>query len=104
MAKKNLKIVSVASEVAPYTRSGGLADIARSLPKALKRQGYEVIVITPLYINAIDKEKYELKKIAEDITIIIDNKHKEKVSFYKGYLMDNLPIYFVENKKYFPPI
>ena len=101
MAKKILKIASVVSEVAPYSKSGGLADIARSLPKALKRQGHEVVVITPLYFNVIDKEKYNLEKIDENVTIIIDNEHKEKVNFYKGYLMEDLPVYFIENKKYF---
>jgi starch synthase len=45
---KVLKIVSIASEVHPYPKTGGLGDVARSLPKSLHR-GYEVIIITPFY-------------------------------------------------------
>lgn len=97
----HLKIASVSAEVDPYSKSGGLADVARSLPKALKRQGHEIIVVTPFYGAVIDAEKYNLKKIQENVTIIIDNKNKQKVNFWQGYLMEDLPIYFIENEKYF---
>lgn len=96
-----LKIVSVASEVDPYSKSGGLADVARSLPKALKRQGHEVIVVTPLYAQKIDAEKYQLEKIKENVEITFGKEIVEKVNYWKGYLMEDLPIYFIESKKYF---
>ena len=96
-----LKIASISAEVDPYSKTGGLADVARSLPKALKRQGHDVVVITPFYSEIIDPEKYHLKKIAEDVTIIIDNSNKVKVNFWRGYLMEDLPIYFIENEQYF---
>ena len=35
MSKKNLNIVSISSEIDPYSKTGGLADVARSLPRAL---------------------------------------------------------------------
>ncbi|MDP2944639.1 MAG: glycogen/starch synthase, partial [bacterium] len=41
---KKLKIVHIASEVAPFSKTGGLADVTRSLPKALKRLDHEVII------------------------------------------------------------
>ena len=53
---KKLKIVHISSEVAPFSKTGGLADVARSLPKAQKRLGHEVIVITPFYGQIIDKK------------------------------------------------
>jgi len=49
MNNNKLKIVSITSELAPFSKTGGLGDVARSLPKALKRLGHDVIAITPLY-------------------------------------------------------
>lgn len=96
-----LKIVSIASEVSPFSKTGGLADVAKSLPKALKRLGYEIIVITPLYGQIIDVKKHRLKLIQENVTISLNSTDKIQVNFWRGYLMKNLPIYFIENKKYF---
>src|SRR5262244_1209960 len=47
-----MKILYVASEVAPYSKSGGLGDVAHALPRALSSRGHEVRVVTPLYASA----------------------------------------------------
>lgn len=96
-----MKIVSISSEVAPFSKTGGLADVSRSLPKALKRLGHKVIIITPLYGLVIDKEKYNLKLIYKNIKVHLNSKEAVRINYYKGYLMNNLPVYFIENKKYF---
>lgn len=101
MPGKKLKIVHAASEVDPYSKSGGLADVARSLPKAIKRLGHNVIVTTPLYSEIIDVKKFGLKKIIEDIKIEMSEGVHLEADFWQGELMPGLPIYFVENNKYF---
>ena len=44
-----MKIAFIASEAAPYFKSGGLADVARSLPDALIRSGHDVRILHPMY-------------------------------------------------------
>lgn len=100
MAKK-LKIVHIASEVAPFSKTGGLGDVSRSLPKALRRLGQEVIIITPLYGKVIDKKAYKLKILFKGIDLKINSQESVKVNYWRGYLMDDLPVYFVECSKFF---
>lgn len=47
--KKPLRILFLSSEVAPFAKTGGLADVAGALPDALKRQGAEVSIALPFY-------------------------------------------------------
>ena len=55
---ESLKILFTASEVAPFAKTGGLADVAGALPKALAEQGHEVAVVMPRYYS-IDRETLE---------------------------------------------
>ncbi len=98
---KKLKIVHIASEVAPFSKTGGLADVSRSLPKALFRLGHEVKIITPLYAKVIDKKKYNLKKIFSNVEVFLNSKESVKINYWQGYAMEGLPVYFIENNKFF---
>ena len=97
---KILKIVSIASEVAPFSKTGGLADVARSLPKAINRLGHEVVVITPLYNKVVDKKIHKLKEVYHDIALEV-GRQTIMVNYWLGYLMESLPVYFVEQVDYF---
>ncbi len=96
-----MKIVSISSEVDPYSKTGGLADVARSLPKSLHRLGNEVILITPFYKKTIDREKYKLKKIYDNVKLYIDKENELSVSYYRAELLPKLKVYFISNDKYF---
>lgn len=98
---KKLKIAHIVSEVAPFSKTGGLGDVARSLPKALRRLHQEVILITPLYGRAIDKQEHGLELIFENIDLRLNSQEKVKVNYFRGYLMKDLPVYFVESKEFF---
>jgi starch synthase len=98
---KSLKIVQVASEVAPFSKTGGLGDVSRSLSKALRRLGHEVIVVTPLYGRLIDKEEHKLKLIFPDVKLRLNIRESITVNYWRGYLMSGLPVYFVECPKFF---
>lgn len=99
--RQRLKIVHIASEVAPFSKTGGLGDVTRSLPKALKRLGQEVIVITPFYGQLIDKKEEKLKLVFVNVSLRLNSSEKIKVNYWRGYLMKGLPVYFVEYKQFF---
>ncbi len=98
---KALKIVSISSEVHPFSKTGGLGDVARSLPKALHRLGHEVIIITPFYAKLIDIKKHKLQLIYSDVKLYIDKENEVTVSYWRGELLPGLKVYFVSNEKYF---
>lgn len=98
---KKYNIISVASEVAPFSKTGGLGDVARSLPKSLKRLGHSVTVITPLYKKLISADELKLEKVFENITVPIGKHTDTVVDYYKGELMPGLPIYFISCDRYF---
>ena len=96
----SLKIVFIAAEVDPFSKQGGIADVSRSLPKALQRLGHQVTVVTPFY-GAIDKEKHNLEQIVKGFPIRMSEKTILKTDFWRGYLQDNLPVYFIDHPKFF---
>ncbi|MGE5425599.1 MAG: glycogen synthase [Bacillota bacterium] len=98
---KALKIVHIASEAAPFSKTGGLGDVARSLPKAQKRLGHDVCLITPLYAKAVDKKEHHLKLLFADVKLRLNSTETISVNFWQGQLMEDLPAYFVECPKYF---
>lgn len=99
--KKTLNIATITSQVDPYSKTGGLADVARSLPKAFQSLGHKNIVITPFYGMIIDAEKYNLEQFASNVEIHIDKNNTEQVNFWRTTKETGAVIYFVENKKYF---
>ncbi|XP_074570872.1 soluble starch synthase 1, chloroplastic/amyloplastic [Curcuma longa] len=51
-------IVFVSAEAAPYSKTGGLADVCGSLPIALASRGHRVMVITPRYLNGVSNKNF----------------------------------------------
>ncbi len=93
-----MKIFFVSSEVAPFIKTGGLADVAGSLPPALAQRGHEVRVILPLY-QGIDA------KWREQMTFV--KYFYARVSWRSVYCglftleRDGVTYYFVGNEYYF---
>lgn len=57
------KILMVSSEAVPFAKSGGLADVAGTLPKAIVDSGYDIRVVLPLYKTIKDSYKKDMKKL-----------------------------------------
>ena len=96
--KKKLTIVQVAAEVAPYTKTGGLADVAGSLPQALSKLGHKLIIITPLYFEELI-EKHKLKPIKEPIENSHHGKPLEPFTVWWTEFVPGIPIYFIDHPK-----
>ncbi len=96
---KVLKIASVASEVSPYSKSGGLGDVTKSLPKALAQLGHKVSIITPCY-SFICKSDLKLENVDLKFTVKFKN-NNFPFTVKKLNFNNNLTIYFLENKKLF---
>lgn len=82
-----MKIVMAASEVVPFAKTGGLADVAGALPLALEKAGQDVIIIMPGYKAVHALQNPEIKPF------------KDGVSYSK--IGKNIPVYFIENAEYF---
>jgi len=63
-----MEILFVASEVAPYSKTGGLGDVAEALPRALAARGHAVTVVTPLY-GSIDPEARGLRRLGASVEV-----------------------------------
>jgi starch synthase len=74
--KKRLKVLFASSEAAPFSKTGGLADVAGSLPAALHKAGIDIRVVTPRYKSV-------------------------NISGREGRLSGAVPVYFIENDAYF---
>ena len=77
-----MKILYVSSECAPFSKSGGLADVAYSLPVALNKAGDECAVITPLYRCVRDRYQSSLEYVTEKL-LRLGNK-VVSFSLYRG--------------------
>ncbi|HDN79482.1 MAG: glycogen synthase GlgA [Chloroflexi bacterium] len=99
MSEKALKILYLAAEVVPFAKTGGLADVAGSLPKALRALGHDVRVAMPRY-GRISIEKFGLKLALDKVPVPM-NKETESARIYQSTLGKDVPIYFIDNAKYY---
>ncbi len=99
MSESPLKILVLAAEVVPFAKTGGLADVAGALPKALKELGHDVWVAMPRY-GFIDREKYGLRENWSNLAVPM-NGQTEQASVYEGRIGGNVPVFFIENSKYY---
>jgi starch synthase len=100
--KNKFRILFLSSEVAPFAKTGGLADVCSSLPKALFEQGHDVRVIMPKY-GQISERKYVLREVIrlKKIPVRMGNS-EHNTSARSAFIPDSkVQVYFLEYKHYF---
>ncbi len=103
-AAKSLKILFVTSEVVPFIKTGGLADVSSALPQKLQELGHQVRIVVPKY-GSIDERKYKIHEVVrlKDLTTTIGKKevvYSLRSSFLIGSKV-RVQIYFLDNDEYF---
>ncbi len=97
-----MKIAFISSEVYPFSKTGGLADVAGALPPVLKKLSHSVKVFTPLY-GSIEKEKFKLMKEEDLSGISIEiNGKLHYVNVFRGILPEeSVEVYLIDYPEYF---
>ncbi|CAN6288130.1 unnamed protein product [Urochloa humidicola] len=85
-----LNVILVAAECAPWSKTGGLGDVAGALPKALARRGHRVMVVVPKY-----GDYEELQEIGEPRRYQVAGQDME-VKYYHAYI-DGVDFVFIDN-------
>ncbi len=93
-----MNILYAASEATPFAASGGLADVAGSLPKAINEQGNDCRVVIPLY-KSISKEMREKMEFVANFTVDIVWR-KQYCGVFKAQ-ENGVIYYFIDNEYYF---
>lgn len=93
-----MKVLYVTSEAAPFAKSGGLGDVAGSLPKVLKQKGVDIRVIMPLYRNIHESYKEKMEVIG-NFEVEMNWRHQK--SEISRLALNDVVYYFVGNNYYF---
>ena len=93
-----MKILYAASEAVPFCKTGGLADVAGSLPPALAAAGAEVAVVLPLYQRVREKFGEELEFVCHEY---IDLAWRNCYCGLFRVRQDGVIWYFIDNEQYF---
>ncbi len=94
-----MKIVFAVSEMQPFAKTGGLADVAGSLSAALQGLGHEVVVFLPRY-RTVDVRKLELKSVLDSFEVPVGNE-KEKGRLLERKLENGVRVLFIDHAEFF---
>lgn len=99
-----MRVLFVTSEVFPYSKTGGLGDVAGTLPQALHRLGCDIAVVTPRYSGAGARPGDVISRSVGEMVIpdlaVPFGGGVRMAAVWRDY-RDGVPIYFIEHNDYF---
>jgi starch synthase len=99
---QSLKVLYLSAEVVPFAKTGGLADVAGALPKAIRVLGHDIRVAMPRY-GRVDIEKFGLTRVIDVVNVPMDER-TEQAGILSGGIgagASATPVYFVDSARYF---
>lgn len=97
-SSKKMQIVFASAECAPFVKTGGLGDVAGSLPAALVRAGAEVIVMVPKYATIKDKYKAQMEHFSD---FYVSLGWRNEYCGLEKLERDGVTYMFIDNERYF---
>ena len=97
-SSKKMQIVFASAECAPFVKTGGLGDVAGSLPAALVRDGAEVIVMVPKYATIKDEYKAQMEHFSD---FYVSLGWRNEYCGLEKLEHDGVTYMFVDNERYF---
>ncbi len=95
-----MKVLHIASEAVPFAKTGGLADVAGTLPRELAAQGVDVSLIMPLY-DEVRQNAKDLVSTGLELSVPVGDAAR-KGTLWRGKLPgSNVPAYFIQRDEYF---
>ena len=94
------KLLFAASEAVPFAKTGGLADVAGSLPRALSRRGWECALVLPLY-NSARASKIPLVHTDHTFTVPIGNRNVTGALWQAALPNSTVTVYLIEQPEYY---
>jgi starch synthase len=102
MTDSSLKILLMAAEMVPFAKTGGLADVAGALPKAIKAYGHDIRVAMPRY-GRIDRDRFQISDALGPYPVPMDDRAEEATLMQAklGAADREIPVYMVDNTHYY---
>lgn len=97
-SSKKMQIVFASAECAPFVKTGGLGDVAGSLPAALMRAGAEVIVMVPKYATIKDEYKAQMEHFSD---FYVSLGWRNEYCGLEKLEHDGVTYMFIDNERYF---
>lgn len=97
-SSKKMQIVFASAECAPFVKTGGLGDVAGSLPAALVRAGAEVIVMVPKYATIKDEYKAQMEHFSD---FYVSLGWRNEYCGLEKLEHDGVTYMFIDNERYF---
>ncbi|MBI4341843.1 MAG: glycogen synthase GlgA [Candidatus Omnitrophica bacterium] len=95
-----MKILFLASEVDPFAKTGGLADVAGALPKALAALGHDIRIVMPLY-RQIDRAKFGLREAGVTVIVSVGPRRIEARVWTATLPKSAVTVHFIESAALF---